>query len=88
MGEAIQAALQAHPAVESTSIAGPGFVNVVVSDSWLGERIDSMLTNGIGTWAPALPVSTCTHLCLSWKGYRQQHCLLANAVYHSELRPA
>ena len=56
MGEAIQAALQAHPAVESTSIAGPGFVNVVVSDSWLGERIDSMLTNCIGTWAPALAV--------------------------------
>jgi arginyl-tRNA synthetase len=62
VGEAIQAALQSHPAVESTSIAGPGFVNVVVSDSWLGERIDSMLTNGIGTWAPALAVSKCVHL--------------------------
>lgn len=57
MGEAINAALPAHPAVDSTSIAGPGFVNVVISNRWLGERIDAMLVNGITTWAPALSVS-------------------------------
>ncbi len=57
VGEAIQAALPTHPAVQSTSIAGPGFVNVVLSNAWLAERIDGMLVNGISTWAPVLQVS-------------------------------
>jgi len=55
-GEAIQAALPQSPAVASTSIAGPGFVNFVLSKAWLAARVDAMLRDGIATWAPQLPV--------------------------------
>ena len=44
------------PAVESTSIAGPGFVNFMLSNDWLADRVDAMLRDGISTWAPLLPV--------------------------------
>ena len=56
MGEAIQAALKESPAIKSTSIAGPGFVNLVLHDEWLGARVDHMLQDGILCWAPQLKV--------------------------------
>ncbi|OAY71455.1 Arginine--tRNA ligase, chloroplastic/mitochondrial [Ananas comosus] len=42
--------------IESTSVAGPGFVNIILSNRWVSERIHDMLINGIKNWAPALPV--------------------------------
>ena len=56
MGEAIQAALKESPAIKSTSIAGPGFVNLVLNDTWLAARTDDMLHRGIACWAPQLKV--------------------------------
>ncbi|MFS7965923.1 putative arginine--tRNA ligase [Helianthus anomalus] len=42
--------------IESCSIAGPGFINVKLSTQWIAKRIQNMLTDGIGTWAPRLSV--------------------------------
>ena len=46
----------------STELAGPGFINVRLSDVWLGKRIDAMLVNGIQTWAPKVMQAPCTVL--------------------------
>ncbi|TVU17414.1 hypothetical protein EJB05_33450, partial [Eragrostis curvula] len=56
IGQAIAKNLPASDIIESTSVAGPGFVNIVLSNSWVAKRIQDMLVNGIGTWAPILPV--------------------------------
>ncbi|GMH08716.1 hypothetical protein Nepgr_010556 [Nepenthes gracilis] len=42
--------------VESCSVAGPGFVNVVLSKAWLAKSIQKMLIDGIQTWAPKLSI--------------------------------
>jgi arginyl-tRNA synthetase len=39
-------------AIEETSLAGPGFINIKLSRDWLATHISSMLTNGISSWAP------------------------------------
>ena len=57
MGEAIAAALPAHPAIASTSIAGPGFVNLVLRENYVAGRINDMMRNGIATWAPSVKVA-------------------------------
>uniref|UniRef100_A0ACD5YFJ2 Uncharacterized protein n=1 Tax=Avena sativa TaxID=4498 RepID=A0ACD5YFJ2_AVESA len=56
IGQAIAKNLPACDVIESTSVAGPGFVNIVLSNSWVAKRIQDMLVNGIKTWAPILPV--------------------------------
>lgn len=55
VGEMIAAALPEHPAIASTSIAGPGFVNLKLKDAWFADRINDMMKNGISTWAPSVP---------------------------------
>ncbi|MCO5591152.1 hypothetical protein L7F22_045133 [Adiantum nelumboides] len=50
----IARALPASPLIERTSVAGPGFVNVIISSGWMEERIQTMLIDGVGSWAPAL----------------------------------
>ncbi|KAL9671763.1 hypothetical protein QQ045_009336 [Rhodiola kirilowii] len=57
VGQAIMNNLPQSDMIESCSVAGPGFVNVVLSSSWMAKRIQSMLVHGIGTWAPKLSVS-------------------------------
>jgi len=52
VGEAIAAAIPEHPAVASTSIAGPGFVNIVLREEYLAGRVNGMMQNGISSWAP------------------------------------
>nr|GEX48357.1 arginine--tRNA ligase, chloroplastic/mitochondrial-like isoform X2 [Tanacetum cinerariifolium] len=42
--------------IESYSIAGLGFINVILSRQWIAQSIQRMLTYGIHTWAPKLPV--------------------------------
>ncbi|KNA10912.1 hypothetical protein SOVF_139970 isoform B [Spinacia oleracea] len=52
VGEAIIKNLPESEVIESCSIAGPGFVNVVLSTTWLAK----MLMEGIQTWAPKLTI--------------------------------
>eukprot|EP00250_Pteridium_aquilinum_P012236 c20590_g1_i2 orf=786-2864(-) len=54
VGQGIAKALPSSPLIEKTSVAGPGFVNVVLSNRWVEERIHKMLLEGVGTWAPDL----------------------------------
>ncbi|KAG8084889.1 hypothetical protein GUJ93_ZPchr0010g11069 [Zizania palustris] len=56
IGQAIAKNLPPSDIIESMSVAGPGFVNIVLSNSWVAKRIQDMLVNGIKTWAPILPV--------------------------------
>jgi arginyl-tRNA synthetase len=42
--------------VESTSVAGPGFLNVVLSTLWIEQKIHQMLKHGVSCWAPVLTV--------------------------------
>ncbi len=39
---AVQAALPAHPAVARLEIAGPGFINIHLSDDWLAARVNAL----------------------------------------------
>ncbi|CAM8880843.1 unnamed protein product [Rhodiola kirilowii] len=57
VGQAIMKNLPQSDMIESCSVAGPGFVNVVLSSSWMAKSIQSMLVHGINTWAPKLSVS-------------------------------
>ncbi|PKA67095.1 arginyl-tRNA synthetase [Apostasia shenzhenica] len=43
--------------IESTSVAGSGFVNIVLSNKWVAQNIQNMLLNGIGVWAPLLSLN-------------------------------
>ncbi|XP_021723522.1 arginine--tRNA ligase, chloroplastic/mitochondrial-like isoform X2 [Chenopodium quinoa] len=56
VGEAIIKNLPESELIESCSVAGPGFVNIVLSKSWLAKSIQNMLAEGIETWAPKLPI--------------------------------
>ncbi|OMO58341.1 Arginine-tRNA ligase, class Ia [Corchorus olitorius] len=56
LGEAIKDNLPASEMIESVSVAGPGFVNVVLSKNWIAKSIQKMLIEGIDTWAPKRPV--------------------------------
>ncbi|XP_021741392.1 arginine--tRNA ligase, chloroplastic/mitochondrial-like isoform X2 [Chenopodium quinoa] len=56
VGEAIIKNLPESELIESCSVAGPGFVNIVLSKSWLAKSIQNMIAEGIETWAPKLPI--------------------------------
>ncbi|CAH8337006.1 unnamed protein product [Eruca vesicaria subsp. sativa] len=58
VGQALLKNLPASEMVESElcSVAGPGFVNVILSSKWMAKSIETMLIDGIDTWAPTLPV--------------------------------
>ncbi|KAL5768720.1 hypothetical protein ACOSQ2_015503 [Xanthoceras sorbifolium] len=56
VGEAIVKNLPPSEMIESCSVAGPGFVNVVLSKNWIAKNIQKMLIDGIETWAPRLQV--------------------------------
>nr|TKW13549.1 hypothetical protein SEVIR_5G109100v2 [Setaria viridis] len=43
--------------VQSTSVAWPGHVNIVISSDWIAKRIQDMLMYSIKTWAPTMPVN-------------------------------
>ncbi|KAJ6847007.1 arginine--tRNA ligase, cytoplasmic-like isoform X1 [Iris pallida] len=57
VGQAIVRNLPPSEIIESTSVAGPGFVNVILSNKWLAKYIQSMLLDGIEKWAPVLSVT-------------------------------
>ncbi|KAI5662732.1 hypothetical protein M9H77_22055 [Catharanthus roseus] len=56
VGQAIMNNIPTSEIIESSRIAGPGYVNVVLSRKWMAKRIHKMLKDGIETWAPKLPV--------------------------------
>ncbi|KAJ1387874.1 Rossmann-like alpha/beta/alpha sandwich fold [Sesbania bispinosa] len=56
IGQAIINNLPSSEMIDSCSVAGPGFVNVVVSKKWIAQGVQRMLMDGIDTWAPRLPV--------------------------------
>ncbi|XVF88643.1 hypothetical protein PTKIN_Ptkin19aG0067300 [Pterospermum kingtungense] len=58
VGEAIKNNLPTSEMIESCSVAGPGFVNVVLSKNWMAKSIQRMLVEGIDTWAPMSPIKT------------------------------
>ncbi|KAL4319851.1 hypothetical protein GQ457_18G012540 [Hibiscus cannabinus] len=58
VGEAIKNNLPTSEMIESCFVAGPGFVNVVLSKNWMAKSIQKMLVEGIDKWAPLLPVKT------------------------------
>ena len=53
VAEAIVSALPASPLIASTSLAGPGFINVVLSRDWLAARGLGLLPGGGASGAPA-----------------------------------
>ncbi|XP_059432130.1 arginine--tRNA ligase, chloroplastic/mitochondrial-like isoform X2 [Corylus avellana] len=56
IGQAIMRNLPQSEMLESCSVAGPGFVNVKLSNSWIAKSVQKMLIEGIDTWAPQLPI--------------------------------
>ncbi|XP_031272156.1 arginine--tRNA ligase, cytoplasmic-like isoform X1 [Pistacia vera] len=56
VGQAIMKNLPPSEMIESCSVAGPGFVNVVLAKNWIAKTIQRMLIDGIETWAPRLCV--------------------------------
>ncbi|KAE8687858.1 Detected protein of confused Function [Hibiscus syriacus] len=58
VGEAIKNNLPTSEMIESCSVAGPGFVNIVLSKNWMAKSIQKMLVEGIDKWAPLMPVKT------------------------------
>ncbi|KAI3443697.1 hypothetical protein Pfo_000362 [Paulownia fortunei] len=56
IGQAIMKNLPSSEMIQSCTIAGPGFVNVILSNHWMARGIHKMLVHGIETWAPELPV--------------------------------
>ncbi|CAK8533914.1 unnamed protein product [Lathyrus sativus] len=56
LGEGIMKNLPPSEMIESCSVAGPGFVNIVLSKKWIAQSIQNLLTKGIDSWAPQLPI--------------------------------
>ncbi|KZV33148.1 arginine--tRNA ligase, cytoplasmic-like [Dorcoceras hygrometricum] len=56
LGQAIRENLPTSEIIDSCTIAGAGFVNVVVSRQYIAKSIENMLVQGIETWAPKLQV--------------------------------
>ncbi|XP_062148457.1 arginine--tRNA ligase, cytoplasmic-like isoform X1 [Alnus glutinosa] len=56
VGQAIIRNLPQSEMIESCSVAGPGFVNVTLSKTWIAKSVQKMLIDGIDTWAPQLPI--------------------------------
>ncbi|CAL8469338.1 g8879 [Coccomyxa elongata] len=53
---AILNALPDMPAIDGKpTLAGPGFINIKLSSQWLSSRIQDMIKQGAGSWAPSLP---------------------------------
>ncbi|KAH9301197.1 hypothetical protein KI387_012780, partial [Taxus chinensis] len=57
VGQAIMNNVPQSNMIEKSSVAGPGFVNLILSNLWIAERIQQMLQDGIDTWAPVLPIT-------------------------------
>jgi arginyl-tRNA synthetase len=56
VGQALAKSIPTSFVVESTSVAGPGFVNIAISNIWIEKKLQQLLNDGVGKWAPTLPV--------------------------------
>ena len=56
IAQAILGALPANGLLASTSLAGPGFINLRIAGGYVGDRVNNMLEKGMDVWAPPLPV--------------------------------
>ncbi|KAK7390603.1 hypothetical protein VNO78_25912 [Psophocarpus tetragonolobus] len=56
VGQAILNNLPPSEMIESCSVAGLGFVNIVLSKKWIAQKLERLLIYGIDEWAPQLPV--------------------------------
>ncbi|XP_011093650.1 arginine--tRNA ligase, cytoplasmic isoform X3 [Sesamum indicum] len=56
VGQAIMNNLPPSEMIESCTIAGPGFVNIILSKHWIAKSIQKMLVHTIETWASEIPV--------------------------------
>ena len=55
VAEAILASLPSTEYIpEAPTLAGPGFINVKIGKEWMSTRIQTMLKDGIKSWAPRL----------------------------------
>ncbi|KAF9610923.1 hypothetical protein IFM89_025733 [Coptis chinensis] len=58
IGQAIRGNLPKTEMIQESSVAGPGFVNIVLSSKWIAKSIEKMLKYGIEIWAPRLNLKT------------------------------
>ncbi|XP_050388019.1 arginine--tRNA ligase, cytoplasmic-like isoform X1 [Argentina anserina] len=56
VGEAIRGNLPQSEIIENCTVAGPGFVNIELSNNWMAKSLQKMLIDGIETWAPQLQI--------------------------------
>ncbi|KAJ1430189.1 Rossmann-like alpha/beta/alpha sandwich fold, partial [Sesbania bispinosa] len=56
IGQAIMKNLPPSEMIESCSVAGPGFVNIVLSKKWIAQILQRMMIDGIDSWSARLPV--------------------------------
>lgn len=54
IGQALAGSLPRSSLTDSVSVAGPGFVNIKLSDRWIEKKLHQLLSHGVGEWAPAL----------------------------------
>lgn len=54
VGQALAANIPQSSVTESVSVAGPGFVNISLSDRWIEKKLHQLLVQGVGAWAPVL----------------------------------
>lgn len=54
VGQALAANIPRSSVVENVSVAGPGFVNISLSDRWIEKKLHQLLAQGVGAWAPVL----------------------------------
>ncbi len=52
VANAIVAAIPPNDMIENTSLAGPGFINIKLSQSYIANKVTQMMRDGINTWAP------------------------------------
>ncbi|KAF9604620.1 hypothetical protein IFM89_008886 [Coptis chinensis] len=58
IGQAIRGNLPETEMIQESLVAGPGFVNIVLSSKWIAKSIEKMLKYGIEIWAPRLNLKT------------------------------
>jgi arginyl-tRNA synthetase len=54
VGQALASSIPQSSVMENVSVAGPGFVNITLSDRWIEKKLHQLLSQGIGAWAPVL----------------------------------
>lgn len=67
---AIVKGLPQNNTIQDTSLAGPGFINVKVTQDYLAGRINTLLTQGGWAGVSTKALRSCQQLCVCWGGGR------------------